>query len=224
MGTAWIDTVKARGKLAYTTVNEDTWGAYRTAVGDAIREFNALSKKYKLCVSFVRTSEGGDQAEVQIEVTDGPEISYSFEGKSMTEEFSGRKMHGRTPQLSRGDKLERAFVFLPKSPPTSTPSGVRLAGSGLLKVIVFHELLHAAGLSNGEHAPDDVFQGNPQYFPGDTPAEDGIMIGRTAKHMPPIILSQAIIRLVKGLWCSASGGSVTAEVHYKMRQPSSKSK
>ncbi len=223
MGTAWIDAVKARAKLAYTTVNEETWGAYKTSVGDAIREFNAFSRKHKLCVSFVRASEGGDSAEVQIEATEGPEISYSYGGRSEREEFSGKKMHGRTPQLSREDKIEKAFVFLPKSPPINTPSGVRLAGPGVLKVIVFHELLHAVGLSNDDHAPDDVFQANPQPYPGDTPAEDGLMIGSTAKHMPPIILSQTTIRLVKGLWCT-SGGSVTAEVHYKMRQPSRKSR
>jgi hypothetical protein len=220
LGTAWVDAVKTRGQLAYATVNEGSCGAYKKAVSDAISEFNSFAKKNKLCVSFVN---GGASAEVQIEVTDGPEISYSFGGENYTEEFSGKKMHGRTPQLSRGDKLEKAFVFLPKSPPISTPTGVRLAGSGLLKVIVFHELLHAAGLSNDDHAPDDLFQAQPQYFPGDTPAQDGIMIGSTTKHMPPIILSPKTIRLVKTLWC-ASGGSLTAEVRYKMRQPSNKSK
>ncbi len=223
MGTAWIDATKTKGQLSYTAVNEDSWGAYKTVVPDAIREFNAQSKKNKLCVSFVK---GNDSAEVQIAVVDGPEISYSYDGENYTEKFSGKELKGRTPQLSREGRFEKAFVFLPKTPQLSTPSRIRLPGSGVLKVIVFHELLHAAGLSNDDHAPDDVFQSNPQPSLGDNPdnpSEDGIRIGTTAKRMPPIILSPTTIRLVKSLWC-ASGGSVTAEVHYKMRQPSGKSK
>ncbi len=115
-----------RGQLAYTTVNEDGWGAYKKAVSDAIREFNSLAKKNKLCVSFVK---GGDSAEVQIEVSAGPEISYTFEGEDRTEKFSSDWMHGYTPQLTRNGRIEKAFTFLPKSPPMNTPSGVRAAES-----------------------------------------------------------------------------------------------
>ncbi len=225
MGSAWIDGVKVRGQLTFTTVNEDTWGAYRTSLNDAIGEFNSLSKRYGICVTFVR-SEGGGSADVQIEVTDGPNISCTYEGKSKSEEFSGNSKHGRTFLFSGEDshKIEKVFTFLPKSPQISTPSEVRLAGRGVLKVIAFHELLHALGLSDGDHTHDDVFQGNPFPYPGTTsPEEDGVMIGSSAKHMPPVILSQTTIRLVKRLWC-ASVGSVTAEVHYKMRESSRQSR
>ncbi len=219
MGIPWTDSIKSKGQLTFRTVNEDSWGALKTAFNDALTEFNSTAKRNKLCVTFTRTQE--EAANIQVEAAEGPRISYTYEGSSESEEFSGSRLHGRTIQLEREGKMEKAFMFIPKSPQISTPSAVRPAGAGVLKLIAFHELIHATGLENSDHVGDDIFQAQPQPYPGDTPSGDGLMIGSTSRHMPPIILSRTTIQRVKALWCPA-GGSLTAKVHYKMGQSARK--
>jgi hypothetical protein len=111
-------------------------------------------------------------------------------------------MHGHTFLAQRDGGIEKAFIFLPAQPRVNTPRGVRAVGENVMKVIAVHELVHACGLENSDHALDDLFQANPQVDPGTTAAQDRVRIqhGRRTRYMPPLVLGGGTIRSIRTLW------------------------
>ena len=68
-------------------------------------------------------------------------------------------------------------------------------------VIAVHELIHAGGLSNGDHSqfPDvDVFHGFPSISVGTTAKDDRITLSQ--KKLPPIFVVASTVSKIKALW------------------------
>jgi hypothetical protein len=64
--------------------------------------------------------------------------------------------------------------------------------------IAVHELVHAAGLSNGEHGQGDIFFGFPQLRTGTRPGDDRLASDATV--MPPIVFGPQTIARIRSNW------------------------
>jgi len=202
MAMPWTSAIKREKELAvYTGSSIGSWAGI---LKEALREFNSLSRKHHLGVTLIESSKpptdaGG--ADVSIESANGA-VSFSYDGETRTGSFSGTRLHGLTWLLSRDGLIEKAAVFLPSQPQVNTPNGLRPVGPNVMKLIAIHELVHACGLENSEHSPNDLFQANPQVDPGDTAAGDKVTI-QTGAHvslMPPFVLSGPTANHIKRLW------------------------
>jgi hypothetical protein len=108
--------------------------------------------------------------------------------------------------IGRGgrNETEKAVVFLPSDPQSSAGfirgrEVVEKATLDMMKVIAVHELIHACGLDNNDHARDDGLF----YFPL-APDGRGKMIvpqkGKEKTPMPPLRLSGSTTSKVASLW------------------------
>lgn len=202
MAMPWTSAIKRKKQL--TVYTGSSLGSWAGIVKDAIREFNSLSRKHQLGVTFAESSKpstdtGG--ADVSVQSVNGA-VSFSYGEVTRTGSLSGTGLHGLTLLFSRDGFLEKAAVFLPSQPQVNTPKVVRAVGMNVMKLIAIHELVHACGLTNNEHSPNDLFQANPQVYPGDTAAGDKVMIQTVGKvsGMPPFILSGPTANHIKRLW------------------------
>ncbi len=197
----WTDSVRQSGKLTiYIGALAGTWAhVFR----EALHEFNTLSAGNKLGVTVVESKHAPDDkdgANVSVQTANGP-VSATYDNDTQTRNLSGGGLHGRTLLFRRDPPgvLEKAFVFLPNQPLVNTPAKQRPVGAGVMKLIAVHELFHACGLEDGDHATA-LFQANPRTAYGDTPAADKILIGTGPKAMPPILLDGVTAKNVKDLW------------------------
>jgi len=202
MTIPWTDRVKVGGQLSIYT-DPSVSGAWTTVLIDAVREFNSLSKTKGLGITLTESRDapaprGAGGADVAVATANG-NISCTYEGTTRAGAFDGSRMHGLTLQFQIDGKIEKAFVFLPRSPQVNTPRGLRAVGASVMKIIAIHEFVHACGLSNAEHSTDDLFQANPQVDPGNTAAGDKVRI-RYGLWMPPLALSGSTVRHIKSVW------------------------
>ena len=202
MAMPWISSIKRKKQLGVYIGS--SLGAWTGIVKEAIREFNSLSQKNQIGVTLVEsnkpsTDRGG--ADISVQAVNGA-AEYTYGGETMTGSFSGTGKHGLTWLFSRDGEIEKAAVFLPTQPQVNTPNGVRAVGPNVMKLIAIHELVHACGLTNSEHSPNDLFQANPQVDPGDTAAGDKVIIpaGDKMSRMPPFILSGPTANHIRRLW------------------------
>lgn len=202
MPTPWTDTIRQSHQLTYFL--NSVAGPWLGAVQDAVREFNALSRRYQLGVTYVETGDaptdtGG--ASIGIATASGT-ATFAYAGSHRTT-VNGTGLTGSTLLISTpGGPIEKAFMFLPSRPLINTPRGQRAAGAGVMKVIAFHELIHGCGLHNRDHTPDDVFNGFPTADGGSRPSQDRIeiMVRGQYRFMPPILLSATTVGKIVPLW------------------------
>jgi hypothetical protein len=204
MAIRWSDSIKNTGQLSLYSGRSITGSAWAVLLREAIQTFNALSRRNRLGVTLIASSDpptDGGGANIAVEAADGS-ISFAYGGESRSETFDGTRMHGHTFLAQRDGGIEKAFIFLPAQPRVNTPRGVRAVGENVMKVIAVHELVHACGLENSDHALDDLFQANPQVDPGTTAAQDRVRIqhGRRTRYMPPLVLGGGTIRSIRTLW------------------------
>ena len=164
-------------------------------MGRAVRAFNALSKKHDLLVTFVADSQPG-QANVTVDTVAGS----SLVGHAP---FQSRVPKGKPDSEGR---VFRCDITLPVDPRINTPQGQRRVGSGVLLVMLVHEMVHACGLSDEEHSKTtDLFLASPRVLAGDKPAEDIVDSRRTAADkspigMPPLLLDDKTVEGVRKSW------------------------
>jgi hypothetical protein len=202
MPAPWLDRVKHTHQLTYYL--DSLAGLWLTAVQDAVREFNGLSRQHRLGVTYVQTRTAPTEtggADLNIATGDG-RVTFSYSGRH-ERTIDGRALQGRTLLISRPDgPIEKAFMFLPGQPLINTPRGRRPTGAGVMKVIALHELIHGCGLHDSDHTPDDVFNGFPSADPGPTAARDRIQITVAGQYrfMPPILFSVVTASKISALW------------------------
>jgi hypothetical protein len=66
-------------------------------------------------------------------------------------------------------------------------------------LITVHELVHACGLSDGDHSNDDLFMGYPTVDPGSRPDGDRVRVTYSVV-MPPLVLATGTVAKIRQLW------------------------
>ena len=195
MDYPWVDTVKRKGELSVYRDGKIA-GMWSTVFHQCIADFNRLSSQHKLGVVPKESKhppvDGGGGADVQVSTANGP-IALNYDGKDYPDSLIGFRMHGLTRTVTRTTAVtvvEKAFIFLPQQPKQSLPGGLRPVGTNIMKVILFHEFIHACGLE--DHTPGDVFQ--------DYPNVEGDYVKAGNVKMPPIFISGATISRIQDNW------------------------
>ena len=195
MDYPWVDTVKRKGELSVYRDGKIA-GMWSTVFHQCIADFNRLSSQHKLGVVLKESKhppvDGGGGADVKVSTANGP-IALNYDGKDYPDSLIGFRMHGLTRTVTRTTAVtvvEKAFIFLPQQPKQSVPGGLRPVGTNIMKVILFHEFIHACGLE--DHTPGDVFQ--------DYPNVEGDYVKAGNVKMPPIFISGATISRIQDNW------------------------
>ena len=198
MATAWIDPIRQRKQLT-VQLGQGVTGEWLSIVESAINTFNHLSRQHALNVSF---QVADSSADVDLLVADG-HVSFQCGTFITSGRFDGKRLHGLTRFLRKGQRIERALVLLPMKPTTGDDEAHRLVGRHVRKLIAIHELIHACGLDQSDHAPGDLFQAYPAVENGESPGGDRVCCelrnGRR-RAMPPIILNDRTITKLRQLW------------------------
>lgn len=197
MAIPWQDPIREGGTLRVYAADSVARGPWRTVVTEAMREFNRLSGAHALGVRLERAASA-DDAHVEVETANGT-IQRTVAGAEIRRSFSGQGLHGYTALAHRGGAVERAVVFLPSMPQTNTPRGQRNVGDPVKLVIAVHEFVHACGLTNDDHATNDLFAGYPSVDAGSRPADDKVQTSH-AVRMPPLVLSAPTIEKIRQVW------------------------
>jgi len=107
-----------------------------------------------------------------------------------------------TSLLSAGGVLvaweSGAFIVVPATPQINA-NPPRAVGDGVMLFIAVHELIHACGLSNGDHNPDDLFSGFPQARAGNKRQDDKLEVNQQ-KRLPPLFLTTKTAGVIQALW------------------------
>ena len=202
MAKPWVSSVKDTGQL--TVYNNLTSGKWVHIFKVALQSFNELSKHYGLGVTMSQAKDEG-KANVVMAVSSGV-AAYEYDGTTYQGAFDGKRLHGLTLLIGREGQegMEKAAVFLPSDPQSSPrfihgKTIVDRATLDMMKVIAVHELIHACGLENRDHANDDgVF-----FFPLAPDGNGKIIVpqqGQDPTPMPPLRLSQTTVGKLASLW------------------------
>lgn len=196
MAISWISSIKDTGAL--TVFNDLQSGSWVHVFSSALQLFSGLGLPVKLSAAKDESS-----ANVVMRVASGvPTYVYDGNKYSSSRPFDPKKLHGYTMLLD--NPIAKAVIFLPSDPQSSGgwirgKEVVEKATVDMMKVIAVHELIHACGLDNNDHATDDgVF-----YFPL-APSGTGKLIvpakGKETKPMPPLRISGSTVGKVSSVW------------------------
>lgn len=197
MAKPWTSSVTDTGTL--TVYNGLSSGKWVHVFNAALQAFNQLGLPVRMT-----SANDAKSANVVMRVADGV-ATYEYDGTTLSHAFDGTRLHGYTMLIGQGGQgTEKAAVFLP-SDPRSGPmfrGGKAIyerATPDMMNVIAVHELLHACGLDNQDHATDDgVF-----YFPLAPDGRGKIIVpgaGKANKPMPPLRLGGSTIGKIASMW------------------------
>ena len=204
MSKAWKPSIQRRGKLSVYFDASTRSAVWSHVLGNVLHEFNVVAERHGINLRLsssdqVPTATAG--AEVAVHVASG-DVAMTFCGKEVTEEIISTAMGGATrPVDEEGGKTKKAIVFLPSKPQISVPKGPRGVGSKVLMFIALHELLHAAGMEDSDHAQSGLFQTFPEVDAGSSPDHDRVRSQRGAHAwMPPFTLAPDSVQTMLDLW------------------------
>ncbi len=211
MPTQWSAPIKAAKQLSIFPTSRVTGGPWAKVFTKALAEFNALSAKHSLGVTFAVASSASDPsgvggADVQFDTINGTANFISF-NQTFSDKLSGDVMEGHTNlvKMTFGSSttVAKAFIFVPATPKIGGKTGRVIGDPGKL-VIAAHELIHACGLDNSDHSSfsnADLFISPMEANQGKTPAGDTMHpFGLTAPVMPPVVLAGPTITLIQNNW------------------------
>lgn len=209
MPTPWEDAIKKTKRLSVFAASGVAGGVWKSVFPSAIAEFNKLSAAQSLGVTLtVATAppdpDGPGGADVQFQTASGKAAFTSF-GQPSSLTIDGDAVHGHTQIIKTVfgtiERVAKAFIFVPSTPRVGG-KGSRVVGDPVKLLIAVHELVHACGLSNGDHSKlsdPDLFIGIPSLSAGSDPANDKVDVGQRTL-MPPLALSGATVSLIKQNW------------------------
>jgi hypothetical protein len=174
-------------------------GQWAPMVDKAIAEFNRQMSQHGIKLALSKVQKGM-----------GPHI--------VLETQPGNGLHGSAPSETKRINgvlyLDVVTVRVPATPrvnPDDPKS--REVGPGVRLCLLVHELIHAVGLDNGEHSPDDVFAAKSvvipkgQYLQSRKQAtEDMVQPPDGSAPMPPIRIGARTVANLKKAW---TGGEAT---------------
>ena len=192
MTIPWESNVKATGTL--TVYDGLKSGRWVHLFKSALQLFNGLRLPVKMTAATDERS-----ANVSMRVSVGT-ASYDYGGTTSSSSFDPKRLHGYTMLLHvAGGPLEKAVVFLPSDPQYDAGfiRGRQMfekANLDMMKVIAVHELIHACGLENSDHADDGVFAKNI------TPQGAKVVAWGQTTPMPPLFLAPGTTTKIANLW------------------------
>ena len=197
MSKPWLSSVIEKGEL--TVYNDLKSGNWVHIFESARQAFNQL----KLPVQ-MKAADDEDIANVIMRVSSGS-TTFDYGGSSQPGQvLDPTRLHGATRFVTGPDGTEKAIVFLP-SQPRSAPmfrQGQTIyedATLDMMRVIAVHELVHACGLENGDHATT----GGLFYFPLAPDGKGKIIApvkGQEKRPMPPMWLDGGTKTKIGSLW------------------------
>jgi len=188
---AWHRNVQRKKTLTYAV--KTMGGQWATVLDKAVAEFNRQMSQHGLDLSLGKVEKGK-----------GPHI--------VLETQPGHGLHGRAPSrtmvLNRVEYLDLVTIQVPATPRIEPGNPkAREVGPGVRLCLLVHELIHAVGLSNDEHASDDVFAAKSiliakgQYLKSKAQAkEDMVQPPDGSAPMPPIRLGTKTVANLKKAW------------------------
>ena len=194
MAIPWLSSVKDTGQL--TVHNQLRSGGWVHVFKAALQLFNGLGLPVKM-------SQAKDEASANVlmRVASGlPTYDYNNTTYSSPNPFDPKRLHGYTMLVHvQGRPVEKAVVFLPSDPQYDAGfiRGRQIfekANLNMMKIIAVHELIHACGLENKDHADDGVFAANV------TPQNGKLVAWGQVRAMPPLFLAQSTVAKVASLW------------------------
>jgi hypothetical protein len=199
MAKPWVKNIREKGELTvYNGLKSGNWVHIFKAALEAFNQFG-------LPLKMTQTSSK-ENANVVIHVSTGP-TTFDYAGTSYPgAALDPTRLHGATRLFGSDDGTEKAAVFLPADPKSGPmfrkgKTVYEKATLEMMKVIAVHELIHACGLENKDHATDDgVF-----YFPLAPDGKGKIIVpGKDLDDvsMPPLRLSASTTAKVGTLWGS----------------------
>jgi hypothetical protein len=192
MAVPWISKVRSTKALTIQLYNKGSVSAgIASSYSDAVSMFNSQYGSSKVCVQFKDQAPQSSQDAVNVNVYGigfrpvDRDIS-NGDGTTQSYHYDGTGGFGRTAQITiqegSADKICIAHIFVPTNVGLTTPIDL-----GVLKYLVFHELIHACGLENSEHTSSDIYT---EPLPAGVP-----------QNVPNPLLSQQTVDRVKRLWC-----------------------
>ena len=190
----WHKSVQQKGTLTYDV---RAMGGQWTAVLDkAIAEFNRQMALHGVKLALAKVAKGM-----------GPHI--------VLETQPGHGLHGSAPSQTKRINgvlyLDEVTVRVPATPrvnPDDPKS--REVGPSVRLCLLVHELIHAVGLSNEEHSPEDVFAGKSVVIPkgqylksGNQASEDLVQPPDGSAPMPPVRIGARTVGNLKQAWKGA---------------------
>jgi hypothetical protein len=217
MPTQWIESVKSSKQLTVFPSADVTQGSWASVFVRALLEFNRLSAAMKLGVALSTSTTAPETgglggANVKFDTVAGT-VSDTVLGTTFSTDVSGTGMSAATKVIKWDDgngvmRVIKGFCYLPRTPMVNTGAAgkqvQRLVGDEIKLFLAVHELIHACGLSNADHSQDadpDMFIGQPQPSPGNTPQDDRLRIRlQPLKLSPPLTISARTARLIQSVW------------------------
>ena len=169
MADPWITSVKDTGTL--TVYNNMSAGQWANIFTLTLRSFNNLSTQHGLKVKLAETKDK-EKANIVMNLSDDDAFKTLVHGKGRVSVQDGFVI-----------KVE---VFLPSQPAQNHKD--------VLLFIALHELVHACGLENSDHANDGVFMTLPNIRNGK------IWAAANSKKMPPYFLAPSTVSKLNALW------------------------
>ena len=166
----WSDAVKQTGKL--TVFNGMAVGQWSAVFAAALASFN---KNSGLSIKLEETKSREDANIIMLLTSEKDGILSTL-------------THGRTRMYrdQAGGQILQVETYLPSEPKENHPN--------YLRFIAVHELVHACGLDDAEHANDGAFMTLPNFRNGKIFAQAG------SKQMPPLFLSSKTRSKLASAW------------------------
>lgn len=211
----WLEQIRETHQLTVFPGSTLT-GSWSVALPQALSAFNALSSTHGLGVTLTRASAPVNRfmtgANVQIEASNS---SHTFADTMLGPQtmvlpgLSGALT--RSLPSARGGRIGQSLILVPT--PLSVMAGptgqkrLREAGNPVKVVILVHELIHACGLDNPDHASvadPDVFSGtivdDPDPNDPDKDREELGSKGGVPVKAPPLLLSSQTVTKIQAIW------------------------
>ena len=187
----WHRNDQRKGTLTYLV--KGMGGQWAPVVDKAIAEFNRQMSQHGLKLTLSKVEKGM-----------GPHIVLETE--------PGSGLHGSAPSETKRINgilyLDTVTVRVPATPRINEKDPrSREVGPGVRLCLLVHELIHAVGLDNDEHTPDDVFAAKSvvvpkgHYLPSRKQAtEDVVQPPDGSAPMPPIRIGPRTVANLKKAW------------------------
>jgi hypothetical protein len=190
----WHRNVQRKNTLTYSV--KAMGGQWAGVVDKAIAEFNRLMAQHGLKLTLSKVEKGM-----------GPHV--------IVETEPGNGLHGSAPgqtvRINGVLYLDTVTIRVPATPRVDPGNPkAREVGPGVRLCLLVHELIHAVGLSNDEHSPDDVFAAKSVVIPKGGPlksraqaTEDLVQPPDGSAPMPPIRIGARTLGNLKRVWTAA---------------------